>query len=324
MQKTISIGIHVHAEPARLQATLHSLRHNTNLPFDIILLPDGPDDATKALLNTLHHLPQSGTTASLGPPACFNRLATSTTTELVILLESGVLVAPNWLEPLLAALATDPRNGLAGPSTNRSWNEQGVFPRAGSTPAEVAHTAQLAASQFGHQTRTLEPLYSLGDFCYLVRREVIDTIGLADESYGLGPCWEMDYNIRAARKDFRGVWACGSYVYRAPFTARRRLEERLRFEKSKHLYQDRFCGLRLRGEKNTYETHCRGEDCPHFAPPELIHIKLPQGPPRRPTLNATNPPHSLATTAANPTGTNLRCVDVGLVPSRPSRAIPLK
>ena len=30
----------------------------------------------------------------------------------------------------------------------------------------------------------------------------VPAIGGADESYGLGPCWEMDYNIRAARAGF--------------------------------------------------------------------------------------------------------------------------
>jgi glycosyltransferase involved in cell wall biosynthesis len=275
--ETICIGVHVHAEPQRLRATLDSLRSNTGLAFDLLLLPDGPDDATKAVLNILRDLQQSGTPDPLGPPACFNRLVTSTTAGIVILLESGALVGPNWLEYLLAALTSDPRNGLAGPSTNRSWNEQAVFPLSGGTPAEVAHTAQQAAQKFGNKTRTLEPLYSLADFCYVVRREVIQTIGMADESYGLGPCWEMDYNIRAARAGFRSVWACGAYVYRTPFTTRRQREERLRLETSKHLYQDRFCGLRLRGEQTSYRSHCRGEDCEHFAPAGLIQVTLHPG-----------------------------------------------
>jgi len=272
--ETICIGVPVHAEPQGLLATLDSLRGNTRQAFDVLLLPDGPDDATKAALKNLHDLQQSGTQDAFGLPACFNRLVTSTHAQVVVLLESGALVGPNWLEYLLAALAADPHNGLAGPSTNRSWNEQAAFPRSGGALAEIASTARAAAQRFGHETRTLEPLYSLGDFCYVVRREVIQAIGLADESYGLGPCWEMDYNIRAARAGFRGVWACGAYVYRAPFAAWRQREERLRFETSKHLYQDRFCGLRLRGEQASYKSHCLGEDCEHFAPPGLIQITL--------------------------------------------------
>jgi len=107
----------------------------------------------------------------------------------------------------LAALDADPQHGLAGPSINQAWNEQRVFPRGGGTLDEVARTAAEATQRFGRTWRTLEPLYSLADFCYVVRREVTSVIGLADAGYGLGPCWEMDYNIRAARAGWKGVWA---------------------------------------------------------------------------------------------------------------------
>jgi glycosyltransferase involved in cell wall biosynthesis len=196
--------------------------------------------------------------------------------DVFILLESGCVVGPGWLEHLLAALEAGPRHGLAGPSTNRSWNEQGVFPRAGGSLAQVQATAQEAQRRFGAAWRTLEPLYSLADFCYAVKREVVETIGAADEGYGLGPCWEMDYNIRAARAGFTGVWACAAYVWRAPFTARRQREEAAYFAASKQRYQDKFCALRLRGERFGYEPHCRGDACEHFAPQGLIQLHLPQ------------------------------------------------
>ena len=38
--KKICLGVHVHAEPKRLQETLASLRANTALSFDLLLLPD--------------------------------------------------------------------------------------------------------------------------------------------------------------------------------------------------------------------------------------------------------------------------------------------
>ena len=138
---------------------------------------------------------------------------------------------------------------------------------------EIEITAGEAARRFGPEARTLEPLYSLADFCYVVRREVIEAVGSADEGYKLGPCWEMDYNIRAARAGWRGVWAGAAYVHRQPFTARRKSEEARYFQGSKRHYQDKFCGSRLRGEKTDYRAHCRGDACPNFAPAQLIKIK---------------------------------------------------
>jgi glycosyltransferase involved in cell wall biosynthesis len=280
--KQLCLGIYCHEQPERLRETLESLRRNTASTVQVILLADGPDVRMRQALQGLDHIPQSGTAEAAGAAACFNRLANSTSAGIVVLLESGAQVGPSWLDHLLAALDSDPRNGLAGPSTNNSWNEQCVFRGSGDNPAEIATTATQAEAKFGNEVRTLEPLYSLADFCYAVRREVIEAVGAADEGYSLGPCWEMDYNIRAARAGWRGVWVCGAYVHRPPFTERRRREEARLFDASKRRYQDKFCGARLRGEKNDFRSHCRGDACPNFAPAHLIQIKNPPAPARIP------------------------------------------
>jgi glycosyltransferase involved in cell wall biosynthesis len=282
--RKICVGIHLHAQPQQLQATVESVRRTCPPGVELVLLPDGADAQMKRALRAWGELPQLATERALGAAACFNRLATYSDAAIVALLESGSRVAPGWLEQLIAALEADPAHGLAGPSTNQAWNEQGVFVHAAGAPAEIAATARLARQRFGGAIRTLEPLYSLADFCYVVKREVIDAIGGADERYGLGPCWEMDYNLRAARAGFQGVWVCGAYVWRAPFTSRRRQEEAARFEASKRLYQDTFCALRLTGQRAGYESHCRGEACEHFAPVSLIEagsirLSLPIGNP---------------------------------------------
>jgi GT2 family glycosyltransferase len=238
------VGIHVHAEPERLRATLESLGAHTPAGVDVLLLPDGPDAETAEALAAMPSVRQSGTDAARGPAACFNRLAAAAAADVLVLLESGALVSPGWLEYLLAALDADPRHGLAGPSTNQSWNEQGAFASAGGTREEVEWAARVAARRFGGEVRALAPLYSLADFCYAVRREVVESVGAADEGYGTGPCWEMDYNVRAERAGFGGVWACSAYVWRAPFTSRRRADERRLFEINKRRYQDKFCGAR--------------------------------------------------------------------------------
>jgi glycosyltransferase involved in cell wall biosynthesis len=275
--KKVCIGVYVHAEPQLFHETLSSIRRNTNGEYELHTLPDGPDSATIEALKKLRDLPQSATNEPRGTAACFNRLAALSDADVIVLLESGCVVGQNWLDYLLQALESNPQNGLTGPSTNQVWNEQCAFPNRSNTFENVERTAAEAASIFGAATRTLEPLYSLADFCYAVKREVIETIGAADESYGLGPCWEMDYNIRAARSGWRGVWACGAYIYRSPLTVRRLREETTRFEISKRLYQDRFCGARIRGEKNDYRSHCSGDACPNFAPSHLItiHCSLP-------------------------------------------------
>lgn len=289
------MGVHAHAEPVRLGETVRSLRvGGEGGGVGVVLLPDGPDAALSAALTSepmLAGLPQWGTAEPLGPSACFNRLASRSDAAVVVVVESGTVLGPGCLPLLVEALA-HPGGGLAGPSTNRSWNEQGVFSGAG--PSDVAGTAALARRRFGAAVRSLEPLYSLADFCLAVGRPVIEAIGGADEEYGIGPCWEMDYNIRAARAGFRGIWVGAAYAYRHPPTERRRAAEARQMGRARRLYQDRFCGLRLSRPPADYQDHCRGEACEHFAPAALLTLRRPLG---APAAAAPGPP---AGSAARP------------------------
>lgn len=273
MERTATtIGIWVHAEPRRLHATLASVRAHAP-GVAVVLLPDGPEAPIQAALASID-LPQLGTREPRGAAACWNRLITTTRADVSVLLESGSVLAPGAMEILLAALR-EPAHGLAGPSTNMAWNEQAAFRGARDGEAAIAATARAAREQFGNAIRPLTPLHSLADFCFAVRRDVIEAVGAADEAYGLGPCWEMDYSIRAARAGFLGVWACAAYAHRAPLTIRRRVKEANRFAVSRHRYQDKFCAHRLRGQRRAYEPHCKGDDCVEFAPPALIRIREP-------------------------------------------------
>ena len=195
--KQVCIGIYCHEQPEGLRATVESLRRHTRGRFRLVLLPDGPDAAMQRELRRYEDIRQNGTAQPLGMAACFNRLATMSRARILVLLESGARVGPRWLEHLLRGLEAHPMNGLAGPSTNSAWNEQGAFAGSGDSPEEIERTALDCEQRFGDQVRTLEPLYSLADFCYAVRREVIEAVGAADENYSTGPCWEMDFSVLA-------------------------------------------------------------------------------------------------------------------------------
>ena len=270
----VRIGIPVRERADLTVATLDALAA-AGTEVEVVLLVGGAAAATVQALPSDRVAGVRRCEPAGGLPACFNRLVEGGDGDVYVLLENGARPSRGWLERLLAALAADPGHGLAGPSTNLCWNEQRAFAGAEGTPAAIERTARLAAERFGDSIAYLDPLHSLAEFCYAVKREVVEAIGAADEAYGPGPCWEMDYNIRAARAGFQGVWVRGAYVWRHPPTPRVRAEQAARFDAAKRLYQDRFCRLRLRGESQGYEPHCRGEGCPHFAPRGEIRLFLP-------------------------------------------------
>jgi O-antigen biosynthesis protein len=259
---SIAIGVVAHEEPARVRATIESIQVHTSGPYELIFLGDGPDAETLEQISSWPECHHSTSAEPLGMAACFNRLIAETTGDVTVLMEAGSICSPGWLDRMIAALFAGPRFGLAGPSTNLCWNEQRICSGRG----DVKSRGEAAAAHFGAQVRTLEPLYSLADFCYAVRRQAAQEIGPADEAYGLGPCWEMDYNIRAQRLGWQGIWVCGAYVERWPFSRRRQRMEAQLIEQNKHRYQGKFCGRQLRGGNSFFRSHCSGDRCPNFAP----------------------------------------------------------
>jgi glycosyltransferase involved in cell wall biosynthesis len=278
MEQVVTIAIPDVAGPSSLASTLASLARHTPEPHEIVVLEEKlqarsilPDHARRIVKRVIVPAP-------FGIPAGLNLLLASCTTPYMLLLESGAIVTAGWLGRLLAPM-NDQAVGLSGPSTNSSWNEQKILAGATGANWSIAQIDQFAASiaaRYAHQCRPLDTLHSLGDFCYLFKRAVAEQLGGFDEAYGSGPCWEIDFTTRAARAGFRALWVMDAYVHRANPTPWKIANERSYFTASKQLYQDRFCGLRLRGEKATYETHCRGEACEHFAPTDLIQITLPR------------------------------------------------
>jgi glycosyltransferase involved in cell wall biosynthesis len=286
MPSLVTITIHDVAGPAELAVTRTALARHTPEPHDLVLLCQKPEAARPAPVPgasveaTAGELPALLLGPGEGAPAGLNRLLTSSSTPYILLLESGAVVTPGWLGRLLAPLA-DGDVALSGPSTNRSWNEQQVSlgsHRPPRRPAEVEAYAARVLGRFADRTVALDTLHSLASFCYLFKRDVARELGGFDEAYGAGPCWEIDFNTRAARAGYRALWVCGAYVHRGAPAARQVRIQRRTFVANKHLYQDRFCGLRLRGETQRYEAHCRGEACEHFAPPDLIQITLAPSP----------------------------------------------
>ena len=296
-QQQILVGVHLVDDAPGLAATLASLLEHTPLSFNLRLLPDdalaSQAAARQGVQMAAPALVQLPVPQQAGAAACFNQLV-SEPADIYVFLEGGVQVAPGWLERMLTALGADANRGLAGPSTNRGWNEQAVAPACAGTPQALCEQADALQSRFGDACVSLAPLHSLGDFCYVVTNEVVAAIGAADTAYAQGPCWEMDYNVRAARAGFEGVWVQAAFVHRAPRSVSAAAVQDGLLAPNKRLYQDRFCGLRKQGGEGNgrggkgrnegdgrlprpvqppaYHTHCAGEVCRHFAVPELVQI----------------------------------------------------
>lgn len=139
----------------------------------------------------------------------------------VVLLNSDTVVAPGWLDRLVAHGRRDPRLGLVGPVSNAaSWQSVPELPEAADRAEnplppglDVAGMARLVA---GASAGAGVPLPVLDGFCLLLRREMLAAIGPFDEARSGAGCGEVnDLCTRARRAGWGLLVADDVYVHRA-------------------------------------------------------------------------------------------------------------
>lgn len=188
-------------------ACLDALLANTDVPSRLLIVDNGSESPTREWLQTIHGTRRISVELlrnpeNRGSPGGFNRGLRASQAQYVCILSNDVQPAQGWLEEMLAVAASDPRIGIVIPSSNT----HGQKPPPG-----------MAVSEFAAQLRSTERGWSevnFGEFlCMLVSRQVIERIGLIDESYGMAYFDDTDYCRRAQDAGFLCVRAKAAYVF---------------------------------------------------------------------------------------------------------------
>jgi GT2 family glycosyltransferase len=153
--------------------------------YRIILINNGSDISESSKLNELlSYLPHIliNNDKNLGFIKATNQGIKESTAPYIVLMNNDTEAAPKWLEKLKEPLVDDV--GLSGPVTTakRSW--QGRWNKKGGI-------------------YILPPGRMLAFFCTMIRRDVIEKVGLLDESFGMGFGDDDDYCVRASKAGFK-------------------------------------------------------------------------------------------------------------------------
>lgn len=163
--------------------------------------------------------------------------------KVLVLLNNDTQVSQGWLSGLCKALQGDGSIGLVGPVSNEVGNEQKIF-TSGRNPVEILAEG---ACWVRHSTGDAFDTQRLGFFCVALRRDLVDNVGLLDESFGLGFYEDDDYCLRVARAGYRLVCIEDVFVYhrgsasfdKTPALTRQLLRKNLRLLEAKigHRYR---------------------------------------------------------------------------------------
>jgi GT2 family glycosyltransferase len=132
--------------------------------------------------------------------------------EVIVILNNDTLVSPNWLSYLMKCLEENPSIGILSPVTNYVGEGLQIDPDAKNIPPELNLISQYANNISGRYEILYVPI-RLVFFCVAIRREVLDKIGVLDESFERGNFEDDDFCLRTRLAGYKLAILRNSFVY---------------------------------------------------------------------------------------------------------------
>lgn len=231
----VDIVVCVHNALTEAKTCLASVIRYSSHPYTLIIIDDGSEQPTRSYLEdfaTSQRAMLIRNEAAKGYTLAANQGLRAATGEYVVLLNSDTIVTAEWLDRLVMCAGSDRQIGMVGPLSNTaSWQSIPSVEVDGDWAANplpegmtVEKMGNLLAACSG---RVYPRITFLNGFCLLIKRGLIDDIGLFDEElFGRGYGEENDYALRARDAGWSLAVADDTYVYHAQSksysTARRR------------------------------------------------------------------------------------------------------
>jgi GT2 family glycosyltransferase/tetratricopeptide (TPR) repeat protein/2-polyprenyl-3-methyl-5-hydroxy-6-metoxy-1,4-benzoquinol methylase len=204
-----SIVIITHNQLEYSRRCLESIRRLTDEPYELIVVDNASTDGTVDYLRAMSFVRLISNETNRGFPAAVNQGIEVAGGRQILLLNNDTVVTTGWLGRLLRALYRDPHIGLVGPCSNSVSDPQQV-------EGGYDTLAQLDGFAWdwgkAHDGRLVQTDRLVG-FCLLIRRDVIDAIGLLDERFGVGCFEDDDYCLRAIRAGYRAMIGVDAFVH---------------------------------------------------------------------------------------------------------------
>lgn len=222
---TVDLIVCVHNAMDDLQRCLTSVISKTTPPYRLIIVDDGSNEQTHAFIDDFvlgQQVRLIRHSHALGYTLAANAGLRASNAEFVVLLNSDTIVTDGWLDRLIACANDADDIGLVGPLSNTaSWQSvPEIFDADGDWAVNALPNGcglDQLASKISISSAHLYPRVGfLNGFCLLIKRTLIDHIGIFDEaSFGGGFGEENDYCLRAVAAGWSLAVADDTYVYHA-------------------------------------------------------------------------------------------------------------
>ncbi len=190
---------------------LYEVENNIN--FEVILVDNNSTDETESLMKKelarRANFTYCRMEENLGFSGGVNAGINLSKGKYVVILNNDTKVTDGWLDRLVEVVERNPEIGIVSPVTNYVGEGAQIDPEAVEIDVDRIDTY---AELIKHREMIFEPR-RLVFFCVLIKKTVIDHIGLLDEGYIKGNFEDDDYCTRTIMSGYHLAIARNSFVY---------------------------------------------------------------------------------------------------------------
>lgn len=191
------------------KSCIESIRQYT-IPasYELIVVDNHSTDGTVEWLKKQEDICSIYNATNSGFPKGCNQGIANAKGINILLLNNDVIVTYNWLNNLLKTLYSSDDIGAVGPVTNNCPNSQSI-----PIPYHSITEMHSFASQYNSQQEHSEERLKLIGFCLLIKKEVVDKIGLLDEIFSPGNYEDDDYSARIREAGYRILLCRDTFIH---------------------------------------------------------------------------------------------------------------
>jgi len=159
-----------------MKASIESIRRFTKREtYELIIVESGGSLVTRTWLADETDLRSLFFDQQLTVSQVWNEGIKVSNGDSILLIHEDTLVTENWLDTLLDKMYSDGSIGAVGPLTNYADDDQAASIHFSSMEELLSFSVKIS------ETKITEERLTLSGFCLLIKRSVIETIGILDE-----------------------------------------------------------------------------------------------------------------------------------------------
>lgn len=205
-----SIVLVSHNTIEQTKRCIESIRQNCwQDTCEIIVVDNASDDGSREWLQKQEDVILLTNNEELSIPVCYNQgVRCAVEQNDIMLLDSSVIMMPNAMFTLRMGLYDSEKNGAAGCVTNRSNNNQEI--EENTSDYEKYSVINNIVNKYAYEYRCW-----LDSFAMIIKRSVLNDVGLLDEQFVFSDFSDNDMGLRILKMGYRNVLCWDSFVFRS-------------------------------------------------------------------------------------------------------------